>query len=263
VKITKLAQTRPLLSIGGIFGGGSGGSSGGPSGQVPIANGSNSVTWGSNVQIITANSSNTLLGPFVNIASGSNVIITLDQGPFPQQAYPSNTLRIHSTATGGSSGITQVYVGYNTVGASSEATTNQKILAKSFTTTAFCELLSVEAHMRTVGGNVGNMAVGLWENNAGVPGTLIAGNLGPVTSLVLTTSGTGAFRWFGMPLSAYLAASTTYWIGVMFDADFDIKYDTSGADHTITSGGWWLPDWGFYSDSDTTKKYSIRGNTIR
>jgi hypothetical protein len=260
VKITKLAQTRPLLSIGGIFGGGSGGSSGGPSGQVPIANGSNSVTWGSNVQVITADGSNTIRGPFVNLASGSNVTFTFDG---IVGSVPSNTIRIHSVGGSGSGSLTQVYVGYNTVGASSEATTNQKILAKSFTTTAFTELLSVEAHMRTVGGNVGNMAVGLWENNAGVPGTLIAGNMTPTTALVLTTSGTGAFRWFGMPLSAYLAASTTYWIGVMFDADFDIKYDTSGADHTITSGGWWLPDWGFYTDSDTTKKYSIRGNTIR
>jgi hypothetical protein len=109
MKITKLAQTRPLLSIGGVFGGGSGGSSGGPSGQVPIANGSNSVAWGSNVQVITSNGSNALLGPFVNFASGSNIFFTLDQGPFPQQSVPSNTLRIHSTAGGSGGGTASGY----------------------------------------------------------------------------------------------------------------------------------------------------------
>lgn len=53
------------------------------------------------VQRITANGSNILLNPSVNIAAGSNIAITLDQGPFPAQAYPSNTLRIHSTGGSG------------------------------------------------------------------------------------------------------------------------------------------------------------------
>lgn len=55
------------------------------------------------VQRITANSSNVLLNPIVNFAAGSNILLTLDQGPLPAQAYPSNTIRIHSTASGGGS----------------------------------------------------------------------------------------------------------------------------------------------------------------
>lgn len=58
------------------------------------------------VQRITANGSNVLLNPIVNFASGSNILLTLDQGPLPAQAYPSNTIRIHSTAGGGGNIIT-------------------------------------------------------------------------------------------------------------------------------------------------------------
>lgn len=56
------------------------------------------------VQRITANSSNVLLNPIVNFAAGSNVLLTLDQGPLPAQAMPSNTIRIHATLTGAGTG---------------------------------------------------------------------------------------------------------------------------------------------------------------
>ena len=74
------------------------------------------------VQRITANTSNTLLNPIVNFASGSNIILTLDQGPFPAQAYPSNTIRIHSTSGGGGGGTSPLTTkgdvwGYSTVDA--------------------------------------------------------------------------------------------------------------------------------------------------
>jgi hypothetical protein len=90
MKITRLAATRPLLSLTGLLAGSSGGV--GPSGQVPTSSGSNSVAWGSNVAVITSNGSNALLGPFVNFASGSNITF----------AVASNTLTINSTSGGGS-----------------------------------------------------------------------------------------------------------------------------------------------------------------
>jgi len=99
VKITKLTDTRPLMSLTGMLAGSSGGT--GPSGQVPTSNGSNSVAWGSNVAVITADASNTILGPYVNFASGSNVNFTFDGAV---GSVPSNTIRIHAQATGGGGG---------------------------------------------------------------------------------------------------------------------------------------------------------------
>lgn len=108
MKITQIRRIQPsagsssLGGSGGIIDGGGENFGGGfpPAGQVPIATGSNTWAWGSNVQLITANGSNKLLGPFVNVAAGSNIILTLDSGPIGS-AFPSNTVRIHGSAGGG------------------------------------------------------------------------------------------------------------------------------------------------------------------
>ena len=99
MKITRLGGTRPLLTIGSIIGGGTaegGTQSPAPPGQVPTSTGSNSVSWGSNVGVISAGGSN-VLGPYVNFAAGSNVTLTIDQ----TGSAASNTIRIHATAAGG------------------------------------------------------------------------------------------------------------------------------------------------------------------
>ena len=96
MKITRLGPTRPAVSIGSIIGGGSTPGASevpAPPGQVPTSNGSNGVSWGSNVAIITAGGSN-VVGPFVNFAAGSNITLTIDQ----VGSAASNTIRIHTTA---------------------------------------------------------------------------------------------------------------------------------------------------------------------
>jgi hypothetical protein len=98
VKVTRLGPTRATMSLAGVLGS-SGSANDIPSGQVPTANGSNGVSWGSNVATIWANGSNQLIGPAISLASGSNILFTLDQGP--GGSMPSNTLRIHSTSSGG------------------------------------------------------------------------------------------------------------------------------------------------------------------
>lgn len=90
MKVTRLGPPRPLMSLVGVLASGSSG----PSGQVPTANGSNGVAWGSNVAIITSNGSNALLGPFVNFASGAGIAF----------AAASNTLTISATGGGTGSG---------------------------------------------------------------------------------------------------------------------------------------------------------------
>lgn len=67
----------------------------GAAGTVVTSDGSNGSYWGENVARITSNGSNTLLGPFVNFASGSNITFSI----------ASNTLTIHGQAGGGGGNI--------------------------------------------------------------------------------------------------------------------------------------------------------------
>lgn len=99
MKTTRLSTTRPITSLVSVLGGAA---TGVASGLVPVSNGSNGVAWATNVQTIGANGSNTLVGPFINFAAGSNMIITIESGP--GGSVPSNTLRFHSIASGGGGG---------------------------------------------------------------------------------------------------------------------------------------------------------------
>lgn len=98
MKVTQLGYPRPVRSLSGAL-------SGGSAGQAPVANGSNGVEWTDIVQRISANGSNNLMGPFVNFASGSNILLTLDSGPIGS-AFPSNTVRIHGQA--GATGVSNI-----------------------------------------------------------------------------------------------------------------------------------------------------------
>lgn len=86
--ITRLGPDVPLLNFG------SGATtqvpSGGGSGQVVTSNGSNGAYWGENIARITANGSNTLVGPFVSVLSGSGVSF----------AVSSNALTISAGGSG-------------------------------------------------------------------------------------------------------------------------------------------------------------------
>lgn len=91
MKVTRLGDAPPILNSG--FGYTSQLPNPiGTAGQVVTSNGSNGAYWGENVARISANGSNALVGPFVSIAAGSNIILSTS----------SNELRIHSTSGGAS-----------------------------------------------------------------------------------------------------------------------------------------------------------------
>jgi hypothetical protein len=100
VKVTEIRRVRPVQGVSTIAGGGGGISGTGesglfpPSGSIPVASGSNTWSWGSNVAIITSNGSNQLVGPFVNIASGTGIAFSA----------ASNTLTITNTGVPGPPG---------------------------------------------------------------------------------------------------------------------------------------------------------------
>src|SRR5574338_194692 len=96
-KVTQLGTVLPLIGIGNFID-----ATGQGPGSVITSIGSNGqVAWASNVLGITADGSNTLLRPYINFASGSNIVFTFDG---LVGSTPSNTLRIHSTSTGGPGG---------------------------------------------------------------------------------------------------------------------------------------------------------------
>jgi hypothetical protein len=141
------------------------------------------------------------------------------------------------------------------------------ITAKKITPGSSGLLLSIGVSCHSPAGSpVDGFAVGLWDDNSGVPGHLLASNLMPQTSILLATSGSaGADRWLHIPLSYYLTGGTDYWIGFMVQGSgttIVVNYDTGGSDPTITSGGWWLPDWGFYTNVGTSRNHSIRADYL-
>ena len=87
MKVARFGRVRPALTASEFFGS----ITAGPPGQALQSIGSNTVSWGSNVAIITSNASNALLGPYVNFQSGSGIAF----------AAASNTLTISATASGG------------------------------------------------------------------------------------------------------------------------------------------------------------------
>lgn len=101
--VTRLGPPIPLINAG--LGGSAGGTlvppisaTSAPAGRVLTSDGSNASYWGPNVATITSNGSNQVVGPFVNFAAGSNILLSLDSGP--GGSFPSNTIRIHGQAGG-------------------------------------------------------------------------------------------------------------------------------------------------------------------
>jgi len=183
-----------------------------------------------------------------------------------------------ATVTGpfgaGGGGITQAFAGYNTAGGSQENMTQHLVYAKSVTLANDCLLTSVEAYLDSGAGTdiIGTLAAALYTDNAGTPDRIVAlGGFGDTNNLLLdnTNGGGGGTtgRWVATAMGKWLTAGT-YWIAVAnmtsnASIGMRIYYDGSGADRTYPSGGVWFTDWGFYSPTTTSNKYSIRANTIR
>lgn len=209
-----------------------------------------------------SHTSNTFFGD-VTLASGTNIAIT---------SPSSGTLTITSTASGGGggSGLTQEYLGYNTAGASTESMTEFRWYAKSITPASDRLLIGVGAYVnQETSVNAHGLSFALWDHNSTKPGKLLAWNLLATSGqgIVLNpNSAPGTARWVEGALSYKLLASTTYWIGVLFDANagtIRLYLDGSGTDRFMTATGVYATDWDYFTDNSSTNKYSIRADTIR
>lgn len=164
---------------------------------------------------------------------------------------------------GGGGGMTQAYIGYNTIGGTVAAWgAAHRTYMKKVTIASAGILTSVEVYTKAnANGATPMVRVGLWSDNAGTPKLLLAAATAE-TLLFEQEATVKDPRWFGIPLGYYLAAGD-YWIGVQCSAvAFDIYSDTSGTDDYYTPGGVWLADVGYTALTVTTDKYSIRGSFI-
>lgn len=165
-------------------------------------------------------------------------------------------------AAAGAGGLTQAYVGYNTIGGSFDVPgVNSKIYAKSVTIATACLITSIGGYFQSGAGTSFGPAVALYSDNAGAPQKYLGG--GPAAALVdINTNGA---RWIDMPLGIWVPAAT-YWLAVRTSdagagAVIQLAYDGSGGDVTKTGAA---GAWGdLASLTSTSNKFSIRANTIR
>lgn len=171
-------------------------------------------------------------------------------------------------ATGGGSssssvGITQSYLGYNTIGGSTDTPViNNKVYAKKITLSTDKLLTSIGAYVGTAGGTAMGPSVAVYTDNSG-PDKLIAGV--PSSGILINPS--SGFRWVELPVGVWLTAGD-YWIAVR-TTDLggavvcQMKYDSGGSDKAGNMGANAWYDWSNVgSVSTTANRYSIRANVI-
>jgi hypothetical protein len=174
---------------------------------------------------------------------------------------------------GGGSGITHAYLGYNTVGASTESMTTDKVYAKKITVASAGILTSIGAYCdndpAAVDDSVTDLSAAIYTDASGTPDNLIFVISNTALSSFLDDTpgagGDGVARWFHVACGMYLTAAD-YWIAVKVHTNSNtsrrIYLDGSGSDRTYVSGGDWFSDWGWYSPTTTANKYSMRASII-
>jgi hypothetical protein len=183
--------------------------------------------------------------------------------------FPNGTLGITAhvatyTPSGGGGGLAQSYVGYNTIGGSNESMA-VKSYGKSVTLAATSVIVGIEIYLDVTSDQVIAVpAASIWDDNSGAIGTLIGVGAVDPSDNQMILSGTGSSfpaRWLALATPSKTLAAGTYWFGFQWLSDASparIYYDGSGSDRTFSSGNLWVADGQRYTQTDSTKKYSIR-----
>jgi len=178
----------------------------------------------------------------------------------------------YSVPAGGGGGISQSFVGYNTVGGTWTTITASRYYLKQITLASAATFTSIDAYLRPNIDNVANEALAvILSDSGGSPSVLFAGAslLGP-NGIYLSNSSSmpGAGRWLSFPIGAHLA-SGTYWIGIAVGAgagNFQMANDGSGSDVTFTVTGGLLYLTGAYPSawalSVGSVQWSIRASIL-
>jgi len=169
----------------------------------------------------------------------------------------------------GGSGFGHSYIGYNTIGGSQETITARRIYAKSVTLSADGFLASIGAYLTQSTDNVFDLSVAVFDDNSGVVGNLLGYNTNPSISLLMENTSGSTFtpNWIQIPIGVWLPAAT-YWIAVQLNigvntGTFKLYYDTSGSDRTFDPPGQWWTNGSRHTQTNSTRKYSIRGSLLQ
>jgi hypothetical protein len=207
--------------------------------------------------------------PAASAVAGGTLYAETDTG----QTYQSNGSSTWTawgavSGGGGGGGLTQTYVGTNSVGGSTDALTTARIwILKQIVLAAAAFIPSVEIYCS---GNATNPTFGWYsvlatDNGSSAPGVLLsvgAGGEAQSAGIFMDSS----YRWVSVPLGAWLAAGT-YWIGACTDVTQfnhpNLKYDTPGGVSDVygappsylgESGGW---------PTNTGRSYSLRAPVLQ
>lgn len=164
----------------------------------------------------------------------------------------------------GGGGITSAYVGKTAVGASTQTVTASTAYFKKITITTACILTDIEVYASYSTDFARDIQFALYDDDAGVPDHVIATS--PATSVDLAESGAPVSdaRWFSGAFGRPLVIGS-YWLAVLQTngPNLVLRYDTGGSDVSIPMTGQLFVDAKHFTNTDTTRDYSIRGNTIR
>jgi hypothetical protein len=166
-------------------------------------------------------------------------------------------------------GASTSFLGYNTVGGSTQTMTQGRVYATQITAgSGGNTLLGVQAY-------VDQTAEALWfaafflhaDSGSDTIGDLIQTAPGGPMVLAHGTGGGISYpaRWLGAAFGYPLAASTKYWLGVVYHSGTGaprLYYDGSGSDRYYTAGVTPYYNDGAYNagaQTNTTNKHSIRG----
>lgn len=165
-------------------------------------------------------------------------------------------------AAGGGSGITQAYLGYNTIGGSSETVTANLWYMKKISPANDCLITDIEVYCKYANDFGSPLAVALFSDSSG-PARLLAGSEIGLNLDISDGGGTFTPRWFSMPLGRWVTAGD-YWIGFAQQGTARlIAYYDTGTDVTYQAAGDYMTDPTHGTRTVTSNKYSIRANTIR
>lgn len=199
----------------------------------------------------------------VRVGVGSNgQVLTADSG-----ASAGVSWQTPSGGGGGGANIAHSYLGYNTVGGSQENITTHRVYAKKVTLATDGFLASVGAYLTLASDDAQSMTVGVYNDNAGTPQTLLAYN-GQTQDFdfLLEDSATPTYlaTWIHKPLGIWLTAGD-YWIAVQFyrtGGTLNLAYDGSGSDRYYTADSHDIAHWGRFTPTTSSNKYSIRADFI-
>jgi hypothetical protein len=180
----------------------------------------------------------------------------------------SDEIDVTGLTGAGGGGLTHSYLGYNTIGGTTEAVLARQWLAKKVTVGTAGVITSIGAYIDQVTtATTTNMGVAVFEDNAGTPRKLLASNATTVGTGQLwleAVSGTpGDPRWMHLPLGLYVPAAD-YWLGVVLDGTaYNVYKDGSGADRRWQhSTAIRFSDAGLVAITTTTDRYSIRASFL-